>query len=89
MNGTADFLAYIRAYNDTPGPVPGGCGREDCGHAREDHYSTNRTGAYGHPLDVRRYNEGSGPCNVRGNVTHCICYAWAGTKGVDSSAESC
>jgi len=64
--------------NDTPGPVAGGCARDGCGHARDDHYATRRTFApfVGDPYSEGRYLEGRGPCNVRGEWTHCICYEW-------------
>lgn len=61
--------------NDTPGPVEGGCGREGCGHASEDHYATRRTlTPPGVPFNEQRGDTGRGPCNVRGEWTHCICY---------------
>jgi hypothetical protein len=66
---------------DTPGPVEGGCGREGCGHAREDHYVTRRTlTAPGVPFNEQYGESGRGPCNMRGVYTHCICYAYVASK---------
>ncbi len=69
--------------NDTPGPVEGGCDREGCGHASEDHYRTTRTLAFpGVPFNEQR-GETTGPfrpCNVRGYWTHCVCYEYVSPK---------